>query len=33
VYSYRVLMEKPDERDNVEDLDIGGRLLLKWILK
>jgi hypothetical protein len=26
-------LEKPNARDNVEDVGVGGRLLLKWILK
>lgn len=31
--AYRVLLEKPNARDKVEDVGVGGRLLLKWILK
>jgi hypothetical protein len=28
----RVLVRRPEERDRQEDLDIGGRIILKWIL-
>jgi hypothetical protein len=33
--SYRVLVAKPEEKrkDYFEDLIIGGRIILQWILK
>jgi hypothetical protein len=27
-----ILVGKPEERDHFEDLDVGGRMKLKWIL-
>jgi hypothetical protein len=29
----RVFWESQKERDNYEDLDVGGRIMLKWILE
>ena len=30
---YRVLVGKPEIKDHLEDLGIGGRIILKWIFK
>jgi hypothetical protein len=31
--AYRIMMGKPEgERDHYEDPDVGGRIILKWIL-
>jgi hypothetical protein len=30
--AYKILVEKPEERDYWQDQDIGGRTILKWIL-
>jgi hypothetical protein len=29
----RILVEKPEERDHWEDLDVGGRIILRRILE
>jgi hypothetical protein len=29
--AYRVLMGKLEEKRTLEDLDVGGRVILKWI--
>jgi hypothetical protein len=29
---YRVFVGKPKGRDHLEDLGVGGRIVLKWIL-
>jgi hypothetical protein len=29
----RVLVGTPDERDNLEDLYVGGKIILKWALE
>ena len=29
----RLWWENPRERDNLEDICVGGRIILKWILK
>jgi hypothetical protein len=26
------LVGKPEEKDHLEDLDVGGRIILEWIL-
>jgi hypothetical protein len=31
--AYMVLVGKREERDHEEGLDVGGRLILKWILE
>jgi hypothetical protein len=31
--AYRVLVGKPEEREQLEDLSIDGRIILKWIFK
>jgi hypothetical protein len=30
---YRVWVGKPEERDNLEDLGVDRRIILKWALK
>jgi hypothetical protein len=30
--AYRILVAKQKERDHQEDLDVSGRITLKWIL-
>jgi hypothetical protein len=30
--AYRVLVGKPEGENNYEDLDISGRIILRWIL-
>jgi hypothetical protein len=30
--AYRILVGKPEERDHFEDQDVGGWIILKWIL-
>jgi hypothetical protein len=32
-HAYRVLVESQKERDYYEDLDVVGRIILKWILE
>jgi hypothetical protein len=29
--AYRVLVDKPDERDHLEDLGVDKRIILKWV--
>jgi hypothetical protein len=31
--AYRILVGRPEERDDLEDPDIDGRIILKWIFK
>jgi hypothetical protein len=31
--TYRLLVGKPRERDNWEDRDIGGWIILRWIME
>jgi hypothetical protein len=31
--AYRVLVGKPEGKNNLEDLGINGRIILKWIFK
>jgi hypothetical protein len=31
--AYRVLLGSLNERDHLEDLGVGGRIILKWIFK
>jgi hypothetical protein len=31
--AYRILVGKPKEGDHYEDLDVGGRIILRWILE
>jgi hypothetical protein len=31
--AYRILVENLKERDHLQDLDRGGRILIKWISK
>jgi hypothetical protein len=31
--AYRILMESQKERDHYEDQDIGGWIIIKWILE
>jgi hypothetical protein len=31
--AYRILVGKPEEKDHLEDLDVGGRIILEWILE
>ena len=30
---YSILVEKPEERDHLEDLSVGRSIKLKWIFK
>jgi hypothetical protein len=32
IYASGVLVGKPDERDRWEDIDVDGKIILKWIL-
>jgi hypothetical protein len=32
-YAYRIWWESQKERDHWEDLDVGGRIILRWILE
>jgi hypothetical protein len=31
--AYSVLVGKPEEKRPLEDLDVGGRIILEWILE
>jgi hypothetical protein len=31
--AYRILVESQKQKDHWEDLDIGGRIILRWILE
>jgi hypothetical protein len=31
--AYKILVEKPEGKNHWEDLDIGRRILLEWILE
>jgi hypothetical protein len=31
--TYRILVGKPEERDHYQDQDVGGWIILKWILE
>jgi hypothetical protein len=31
--AYRILVGKPEERDHLEDQDVDGWTILKWILE
>jgi hypothetical protein len=31
--AYRILVGKPEGKDHQEDLDVDGRITLKWILR
>jgi hypothetical protein len=31
--AYRILVGKPKEKDHLEDQDVGGWTILKWILE
>jgi hypothetical protein len=31
--AYWVVVGKPKERDHFEDLDVGGRMIIKWMLE
>jgi hypothetical protein len=31
--AYRVLVGRPEGKNHWEDLDVGGRIILKWILQ
>jgi hypothetical protein len=33
INAYRILVEIPKGRNHLEDLDIGERIILMWILK
>jgi hypothetical protein len=33
VKACEVFIENPEERDYLEDLDIAGRMIIKWFLK
>jgi hypothetical protein len=32
-YAYRILMGKPEGKNHLEDQDVGGWTILKWILE
>jgi hypothetical protein len=32
-YAYRLLVGKPARRENVKDVGVGGRIMLKWIIR
>jgi hypothetical protein len=32
-YAYNILITKPNEKDNLKDLGVNGRMILKLILK
>jgi len=31
--AYRVLVRKREGRDHLEDVDVDGRIILRWIIK
>jgi hypothetical protein len=31
--AYRVLVGRPEGKDHLEELGVGGRIILKWIFK
>jgi hypothetical protein len=31
--AYRILVGEPEGKNHCEDLDVGGRIILEWILK
>jgi hypothetical protein len=31
--AYRILVGKPEEKRPLEDLDVGGRIILRWVLE
>jgi hypothetical protein len=32
-YAYNILVGKREGRDHLEDLGVGGRIILRWILR
>jgi hypothetical protein len=31
--AYKILVEMPEAKSNSEDLDVDGRIILKWVLR